>query len=96
MHTSRATTLLAEAEMHLVDQSDPEWERMWNRFPDPVMYNPDYGESLQYMGTFPNPEYGGRPGEARYYHDFRHRSVPRTHERRIWKIPASLGWRPRP
>ena len=68
-------------------REDGEWERAWSQFPDRAMWNPEYQESLQYMGSVET-----YPGAWR--HEFRHRAVPGTHQRQYWYIPASEGWTP--
>lgn len=67
---------------------DPEIQRAWATFPDPILlaYN---GEVLQYLGST------GRLGH-RWVHEFRHRCHPQTHERRYWHLPATEGWGPAP
>lgn len=62
---------------------DPELQRAWATFPDPVMAC--HGERLEYLGTV-------------FYdiwrHCFRHRRMPGTHQRLYWHVPASEGWTP--
>lgn len=84
-----------------LSQEDPEWNYMFRAFNDPVMHNKEYGEVLQYMGTVITPkakkDFLGETivnildYEAR--HEFRHRAVPGTNERKYWHIPASLDFR---
>ena len=50
---------------------------------DPVMLNTSFGEVLQYMGTVVEV------ADHRVYHEFRHRAVPGTDQRKYWRIPAS-------
>lgn len=50
---------------------------------DPVMHNATFGEVLQYMGTVVEA------ADERVYHEFRHRAVPGTDQRRYWRIPAT-------
>src|ERR1700740_2237342 len=35
-----------------LERADPEWERAWSHFPDPVMAHPVSGECLQYLVQF--------------------------------------------
>jgi hypothetical protein len=68
-------------------REDPEWERAWHHFPDPVMAHPVSGECLQYMGSVQEPGRG-------WVHVFRHRQVPGSGQRQVWRVPASVGWAP--
>jgi len=70
-----------------LEREDPEWERAWSHFPDPVMANQTSGECLQYMGSIQDPGLG-------WIHVFRHRQVPWNDQRRYWHIHASVGWPP--
>ena len=67
---------------------DPEWDAAWSHFPDPVLYNAQYGESLQYMGTIAVHQVG-------YVHEFRHRAMPATNQRQYWRFLCTPGWQPR-
>ena len=82
------------SDIYMLEDTDPEWSKAWGHFPDPAMWNDIYKESLQYMGTIANTAYSGKPGECHYYHEFRHRAVPGSNERRYWKVAASLDWNP--
>lgn len=68
---------------------DPEWIVMFSFFEDPEMYNEQYCECLQYMGTVIVD------GGAHIEHQFRHRAVPGTNERRYWKVAPSNAFRKR-
>ncbi len=70
-----------------LERADPEWERAWSHFPDPVMAHPVNGECLHYMGSTQSPGLG-------WVHIFRHRQVPGSDQRQYWRIPASTGWLP--
>lgn len=67
--------------------TDPEWERAWSTFPDREMWNADACEALQYMGS-------AQTMQGYWRHEFRHRAVPGTNERRYWYVTASEGWEP--
>jgi hypothetical protein len=71
-----------------VEHTDPEFSYAFCQFPDPVMRNETYCESLQYMGTVITPN-------DVIYHEFRHRAVPGTNERKYWRIPASPSFKER-
>lgn len=92
-----------EAKVLLLDVKDPEIVRAFKVISpeDPVMYNKQWGECLQYHGTVIEPiervEYSPIAGELKFldykvYHSFRHRAVPETNERKYWNIPASLSY----
>lgn len=68
-----------------LEQKDPEINYMFMTFPDPVMRNEEYCECLQYMGTvlFTN-------GDIK--HQFRHRAIPGTNERKYWNIQPSANF----
>lgn len=66
------------------ERDKDEWRYAWGQFPDSAMYNAEYGESLQYMGTW---LIGGK-----WVHQFRHRAIPGLNERRYWNVPASAGF----
>jgi len=68
--------------------TDPELQRAWRQFPDPVMEDQATGECLQYMGTV--LRWDGHT----YQHEFRHRCLPTTQKRTSWLIPAAEGWQP--
>jgi hypothetical protein len=70
-----------ETKILFLDSKDPEFNYAFSHFEDPVMHNKQYGEVLQYMGTVFYPE--------GIKHEFRHRAIPGTNERKYWKIPAS-------
>lgn len=70
-----------------LEPDDPEWQRAWNYFPDPVLEHPESGECLEYMGSTQEPERG-------WVHVFRHRQMPTSHHRHYWRIKASAGWKP--
>ena len=74
--------------IYWLSREDPEWDAAWSAFPDPALYNKEYGESLQYMGTIAACHCG-------YAHEFRHRAMLGTNERRYWRIPCTPGWEPR-
>ena len=65
-----------------LEREDPEWERAWSHFPDPVMAHPARGECLEYIGSAQDPGLG-------WVHVFRHRQVPGSDQRQSWRIPAS-------
>ena len=69
-----------------LSSEDPEWDAAWSAFPDPTMANG--GEALQYMGTVTAPQCG-------YAHEFRHRAMPGTNQRKLFRIPCTPGWEPR-
>jgi hypothetical protein len=73
-----------ENKLFFLEHTDPEFNVAFSHFPDPVMRNAEYHECLQYMGTVVAPS-----GTA--HHEFRHRAVPGTNERRYWKIPVSTA-----
>ena len=77
-----------ETRVGWLEYADPEWERAWSHFPDPVMVHPQSGECLQYMGSVQAPE-------GAWVHVFRHRQVPGSDQRQVWRVPASAGWTPR-
>lgn len=68
-----------------LEPGDEELARAWGLFADPGMHNEEFGESLQYMGTWQLA--GG------WTHQFRHRAIPGTNERKYWNIPVSAKWR---
>lgn len=71
-----------------VDHEDQEFKRMFDYFPDQVMENKIYREVLQYMGTV--IERNKLTGNIlQIYHEFRHRALPETNERKYWKLLAS-------
>lgn len=72
-----------------VERTDPEFNFMFSHFVDPVMRNELYLESLQYMGTVLEVNSG------RIFHEFRHRAVPGTNERKLWQIEASPNFKAR-
>lgn len=72
---------------------DPEWDTAWSQFSDPTLYNAEYHESLQYMGTVAVPG-DGWTDLGGYAHQFRHRAMPGTNERRYWTFRCSPGWHP--
>lgn len=74
--------------LFFLESSDPEFTHAFSAFPDKVMHNKEYCESLQYMGTvlFAN-------GEVK--HQFRHRAVPVTNERKYWNIEPSATFKAR-
>lgn len=71
-------------ELFFMNPEDKEWDIAWSFFPDKVMYNE--GESLQYMGTINL--------DGRYYHEFRHRSLPGSNQRGYYRISATDRWDP--
>lgn len=77
-----------ETKLIFLDQTDPEFTVAFSHFEDPVMYNDRYGESLQYLGTVIEPV-----GAVR--HEFRHRAVPGTDERKYWHIEPSVQFKKR-
>jgi cyclophilin family peptidyl-prolyl cis-trans isomerase len=69
--------------LFFIEMDDPEVDNVFKKhFPD-SMYNEVYGEVIQYMGTVQNK----LTGEV--WHEFRHRAVPGTNERKYWKINPS-------
>ena len=76
--------------LYHLSPEDPEWATAWGAFPDPEMYNDERGEALQYMGTVPATDSAGG-----YIHEFRHRAIPGTQQRRYWGIRSSVDWCPR-
>lgn len=68
-------------------REDPEWERAWRHFSDPVMAHSMSGACLQYMGSVREPGHG-------WVHVFRHRQVPGSGQRQYWRVVASAGWLP--
>ena len=76
--------------IYWLSSEDPEWDAAWSVFPDPDLYNQEYGECLQYMGTVSVPQCG-------YAHEFRHRAMPGpgTNQRQYWRLPCTPGWQPR-
>ena len=77
---------MEQTPIYWLSKEDPEWDAAWSAFPDPSLAN--YGEVLQYMGTVNAPQCG-------YVHEFRHRAMPDTNQRRYWRIPCTPGWQPR-
>lgn len=77
-----------ETKLFFVEHADPEFKIMFSHFPDPVMRNEEYLESLQYMGTVLYPS-------GKVEHQFRHRAVPVTNERKYWKIDPSPEFKAR-
>jgi hypothetical protein len=73
-------------DLYFIAGEDKEWDFVWSHFPDKVMYNAQYGEVLQYMGSICR--------NGHFLHEFRHRAIPGTNERKYWKVPASPGWDP--
>lgn len=71
-----------------LELNHPELAWAWNMFPDKSMYNDTYGESLQYMGTVLDAD------TYVVHHEFRHRAVPGTNQRKYWHIHASLKFSP--
>lgn len=69
-----------------ISPKDPEWNCMFSAFTDTVMLNKECGEVLQYMGTVVE-RYQGKIQSI--YHEFRHRAVPGTNQRKYWKIGAT-------
>ena len=80
--------------LYWLSSEDPEWDAAWSAFPDPALYNEQYGESLQYMGTVAVPGDGGTSFGS-YVHEFRHRAMPGTNQRQYWRLPCTPGWQPR-
>ena len=72
-----------------LEPDDPEWERAWRHFPDPVLAHPESGACLEYMGSTQDPERG-------WVHVFRHRQVPTNQQRQYWRLAATPGWAPAP
>jgi len=68
-------------------RDDPEWQRAWSHFPDPVLEHPESGECLQYLSSTQEPGRG-------WVHVFRHRQLPASQQRQYWRVPASSGWVP--
>ena len=83
--------------IYWLSTEDPEWNAAWSAFPDPELYNEQYGERLQYMGTVARcTEADGWPsGATIYVHEFRHRALPGSNQRWYAAVPATRGWRPR-
>ena len=75
-----------EAQLIFLKHNDPELIKAWSNFPDKVMENKQYGEVLQYVGTV--LEHG------KVRHEFRHRAIPTTNERKYWHIAASGNFTP--
>jgi hypothetical protein len=73
-------------ELIFLKSNDPELVKAWENFPDKVMENKVYGEVLQYMGTVLE--------DGAIRHEFRHRAIPKTNERKYWHIPASKNFTP--
>ena len=69
-----------------LDDGDPELERAWATFPDPMMDH--QGEQWQYMGT--------KKGEHGWKHAFRHRCHPETNARVNMEVSATTHWQPTP
>ena len=65
-----------------LERTNPEFTFAFQHFVDPEMYNKEYGECLQYMGTV-------LASNGLVHHEFRHRAIPITNQRQYWKIPAS-------
>ena len=65
-----------------LDREDIEFTFAFASFEDKEMYNKVYGECLQYMGTVLDVENG-------LTHEFRHRAIPGTNERKYWRVKAS-------
>lgn len=74
--------------LFFVENTDPEFKIMFSNFPDPVMRNEQYLECLQYVGTVIEPS-------GRIKHQFRHRAVPVTNERKYWEIEPSPEFKTR-
>jgi methionine synthase II (cobalamin-independent) len=71
-----------------LEHDNPEFKSMFEYFPDPLMENKELGEVLQYMGTV--IERNKIKGSiSQIYHQFRHRALPGTNERKYWNISAS-------
>lgn len=64
---------------------DPELQRAWQTFADPVMPDAARAEVLQYMGTVETVGDG-------IVHQFRHRCHPQTQQRVLYKVPAAADW----
>jgi hypothetical protein len=85
---------MTEMSLRFIQESDPEWERMWqalgqldmNRdMPQPtVCFDEDTAEAWQYMGT-------AKVGRA-WMHEFRHRCHPTTKERTYVRVPMQGKW----
>lgn len=85
---------MSKGKLIFLEQDDPEMQKAWNYFPDKQMYNAEYGEVLQYMGTVV-----ARLGETRHAvggrHEFRHRAVPLTNERKYYSVPLGTEFKKR-
>jgi hypothetical protein len=82
-----------------VPTNNPEIDRAFREAGngDPEMYNEQYGEYLQYMGTViaPTINYVLNMACPDYdvWHEYRHRAIPGTNERKYWQIPASYKFK---
>lgn len=74
------------SKLYFVSFEDSEWDQMFAHFEDPNMYNAQFGEYLQYLGTTLK--------DGKWTHEFRHRSIPLDNTRKYWTIPASPSWSP--
>lgn len=70
-----------------------EWEVAWSALAnhrlnqgDRYCQDSDSSERWQYMGTEAEPDGSG------WFHCFRHRCHPRTHEREYIRIPSTPQW----
>ncbi len=75
-------------ELIFIDRDNPEFNRMFSYFPDKVMENKLYSEILQYMGTVIERD-KIKGSILQIYHQFRHRALPETNERKYWNLLAS-------
>lgn len=75
-----------ENKLIFLDRNDPEFTKAFNNFADKEMYNPTYGERLQYMGTVIE-------ANGSIAHQFRHRALPSTNQRKYWQFEASQDFK---
>jgi len=68
-----------------LESKDKEMIVAWSNFADPVMRNEQFCESVQYMGTVIRDALGA----LQVVHQFRHRALPVTNERKYWEYKAS-------
>jgi hypothetical protein len=72
--------------LYFLDMNSTELILAWQVFDDPEMLNEEYGEVLQYVGTFKE--------NGSFVHQFRHRAHPIDNQRKLYNIAATHGWKP--
>jgi hypothetical protein len=78
---------------YIDDKSDPaEWKTAWDKLAERYgsydCCDPQTHEMWQYMGSWDDATTG------KWFHNFRHRSLPPSQARVYWNAEASDGWNP--